>query len=123
MSWTDAPTFHYDLPFIPLHHTYAPFTSSPKFTSLPFSSLHVTSLQCIFLFFPPHLHFALFIIFLTFFLKLLDLQERVPKASAGTWFQSWMVLFTNDFFHINICKRFRKWTESSSYRNTCNNEN
>jgi hypothetical protein len=41
---------------------------------------------------PPHLHFALFIIFLTLFLKLLDLQERDPKASAGSWFQSWMVL-------------------------------
>jgi hypothetical protein len=26
--------------------------------------------------------------FLTFFLKLLDLQERVPKTSASSWFQS-----------------------------------
>jgi hypothetical protein len=43
---------------------------------------------------PPHLHFTLFITFLALFLKLLDLEERVPKASAGSWFQSWMVLFT-----------------------------
>jgi hypothetical protein len=38
MSWTDALTFHHDLPFIPLHDTYVPFTSSPQFTSL-----HLTS--------------------------------------------------------------------------------
>jgi hypothetical protein len=44
----------------------------------------------------PHLHCALFIAFLTLFLKLLDLEERVPKASAGSWFQSWMVLFTKE---------------------------
>jgi hypothetical protein len=35
---------------------------------------------------PPHYHLALFITFLTLFLKLLGLQERVPKASSGNWF-------------------------------------
>jgi hypothetical protein len=44
MSWTDASTFHHDLPFIPLHYTYVPFTSSPQFTSLHFPSLHFSSL-------------------------------------------------------------------------------
>jgi hypothetical protein len=39
MSWTDALTFHHVLPFIPLHDTYVPFTSSPNFTSLHFTSL------------------------------------------------------------------------------------
>jgi hypothetical protein len=36
---------------------------------------------------PPHLHFALFITFLTLFLKLPDLEERVPKASMKTYFR------------------------------------
>jgi hypothetical protein len=45
MSWTDAPTFHHDLPCIPRHNTYTPFTSSPQFTSLHSPSLHFTSLH------------------------------------------------------------------------------
>jgi hypothetical protein len=49
---------------------------------------------------PLHLHFTLFITFLTLFLKLLDLEERAPKASAGSWFQSWMVLFTKEYLPI-----------------------
>jgi hypothetical protein len=32
----DAAIFHHDLPFIPHHYTYAPFTSSPQFTSFHF---------------------------------------------------------------------------------------
>jgi hypothetical protein len=35
------------------------------------------------------------------FPEILDLQERVPKTSAGSWFQSWMVLFTTDDFLID----------------------
>jgi hypothetical protein len=50
---------------------------------------------------PPHLHFALFITFLTLSLKLLDLEERDPKACAGSWFQSWMVLFTKEYLPIS----------------------
>jgi hypothetical protein len=52
MSWIDALTFHNDLPFIPLHYTYVPFTSSPQFTSPNLTSLHFTSLHCIFLISP-----------------------------------------------------------------------
>jgi hypothetical protein len=112
MSCSDALTFHHDLPFIPLHYTYVTFTSSPQFTSLHFTSLHFTSLH--FWWFLPHLHFALFIIFLTLFLKLLGLQERVPKASAGSWFQSWMVLFAKKYFLLSVfcfCS-YRPWSDS-----------
>jgi hypothetical protein len=55
MSCYDAPTFHHDLPFIPLHYTYVPFTSSSQFTSLHFWSRGLTiclvSLSCNRLFF------------------------------------------------------------------------
>jgi hypothetical protein len=47
MLWTDALTFHHDLPFIPLHYTCVPFTASTQLTSL-----HLTSLHCIFYDFP-----------------------------------------------------------------------
>jgi hypothetical protein len=62
MLWTDAPTFHQDLPCIPLHYTYAHFTSSPQFTSLhftslPFPSLPIPSLDFTSLHFPS-LHFT-----------------------------------------------------------------
>jgi hypothetical protein len=43
-------------------------------------------------------------VFLTRFLKLLGLQERFPKTSAGSWFQSWMVLFTKEYLPISaVC--------------------
>jgi hypothetical protein len=48
------------------------------------------------------LNFALFITFLTLFLKLLGLQEKVPKTSAGSWFHSWMVLFTKEYFPMSV---------------------
>jgi hypothetical protein len=71
------PSFHFTEPTHPSH---------PHHSLLPFPSLHFTSLHFIaFLMIPPHLHFALFITFLTLFLKLLDLEERDPKASAGSW--------------------------------------
>jgi hypothetical protein len=92
MSRTDAGTFHHELPFIPLHHTYAPFTSSPQFTSFHFTAF--------FGWFSSHLHFTLFITFLALFLKLFGLQEREPKASVASWFQSCMVLFTKEYFTI-----------------------
>jgi hypothetical protein len=65
-AWTDALTFHRDLPFIPLHCTYVTFTSPPRLTSLHLTSLHFTTL-----------HFTSLITFLILFLKLLGLQERV----------------------------------------------
>jgi hypothetical protein len=55
---------------------------------LPFIPLHCTSLHFTAFFISPFLRFASFVTFLTIFLKLLGLQERVPKASAGSWFQS-----------------------------------
>jgi hypothetical protein len=118
MSWTDALTFHRDFPFIPLHYSYTPFTSSPQFTSLPlpftslyftslyFTSLHFTSLHFTshhFWWLPPHLHFALFTTFLTFFLKLLDLQEGAPNTSAVSWFQGWMVLYDRSSYFWSPC--------------------
>jgi hypothetical protein len=72
MSWTDPLTFHHDLDFIPLHYTYVPFTSSPQFTSLHFLMISpTTSLRLIYHFPNP-------------FPKIFGLQERVPKASAGS---------------------------------------
>jgi hypothetical protein len=72
-------------------------------TSLHLRTLHFTPLYCSFGLFPSYLHlFAIFITFLTFFPKLLGLQERGPKASAGSWFQSWMVLFTEEYFPIPV---------------------
>jgi hypothetical protein len=47
------------------------------FPTLYFTSLHFTD---------PPLNFTIFITFLTLFLKLLGVQERVPKASADSWF-------------------------------------
>jgi len=91
-------TLHY--PFIWLNSTeisYCPI--SPHITTL-----HLTSLHCTFrLFSPPFysFHFTPFIIaFLTLFLKILGLQGRVPNASAGSWFQFLMVLYTKEYFPI-----------------------
>jgi hypothetical protein len=67
---------------------------SPR-PSLHSTSLHLCTIHILTIFyFPtPHftslhftsLHFASLITFLTLFLKLLGLHERVPKASAGSW--------------------------------------
>ena len=40
------------------------------------------------------------------------MQRRVPNTSAGSWFQSWMVLFTKEYFPISVlCLLliFRSW--------------
>jgi hypothetical protein len=58
-----------------------------RFTSIHFTSLHFTSLRW------SPFNFPLFVTFLTLFLKLLGLHERVPKTSAGSWFQTWMYLW------------------------------
>jgi hypothetical protein len=68
------------------------FTTLHILATVHFTSLHFTSLHFWMIFTTPSLR--LMITFLTRFLKLLDLQERVPKASANRWFQSWIVLFT-----------------------------
>jgi hypothetical protein len=69
------------------------------FIQLEFTSLHFTAFSMIP---PPLLHFALFVTFLTPFLKLLGLQERVRKTFAASWFPSWMGLFTKEYFPISV---------------------
>jgi hypothetical protein len=101
LSRTVSLAFPHDLLFIPLCYTYLTLTSSPQFTSiyltlLSFTWLHLISL--LFRLFPPRLHFASFITFPIIFLKLLGFQNRVPKASAGSWFQSCMVLLKKEIF-------------------------
>jgi hypothetical protein len=76
---------HFPMTFPSFHFTTFTHPSHPQHNLFSFATLH-----CIFLWFPVHLHFALFITFLTLFLKLLSLQETVPKTSARSWFQSWM---------------------------------
>jgi hypothetical protein len=111
MSWTDAPTSHHDLPFIPLHYTYAPHPSHRRhsllpFPSLPFTSLHFTSLH--FRWFPPHLHFAIFITFRTLFLKLLDLHDYMPFVNIFL-----LLIGTNhSVFVICFYKVCLKWTQN-----------
>jgi hypothetical protein len=62
----------------------------------------------------PHIHFTLFIIFLTLFLNLLGLQATVLKATAGSWFQSWMVLFTKEYFPLVLQTLYNFCGEYSS---------
>jgi hypothetical protein len=69
------PSFHFTILTYPshYHHNLLLYTSPHR---------HFTSLRCLFWWFPPLLHFALFIIFLTLLLKLLGLQERVGKHGS-----------------------------------------
>jgi len=93
-------TLHY--PLIWLNPIYISCRSiSPHITTL-----HLTSLHSIFRLFSPNFcsfHFTPFIIaFLNLFLKILGLQGKVPNASAGSWFQFLMVLFTKEYFPISV---------------------
>jgi len=112
------------LSYTSLHYTCQHFTSSHlNFTQLHFTTLsfglphlnlwplhftsqHYTSLHCTFRWFLPHFSsfcFTPFIIaFLTLFLKILGLQGKDPNASAGSWFQFLMVLFTKEYFPISV---------------------
>jgi hypothetical protein len=121
------------LPFIPLHCTSVPFTPSPQFTSLhpnftshhfpslnfkfspqftslhlDFTSLHLTSLHFWIITPTPSLRL---ITFLTLFLKLFDLEERVPTASAGRRFQCLTLLFTEKYFSVS-CHSTSGWSNS-----------
>jgi len=87
------------LNFTHLHVTTLPFGLTPfKFPTAPF---HLKSLHCTFIRFSPHFYsfhcFPFIIAFLTFFLKILGLQGKVPNASAGSWFRFWMVLCTKEY--------------------------
>jgi hypothetical protein len=97
------------------------FTSShlnftlPHFTTLSFGltpfkfptvQFHLASLHCTFIWLLPHFysfHFTPFIIaYLTPLLKILGVQGKVPNASAGSWFQFLVVLFTKEHFPIPV---------------------
>jgi hypothetical protein len=58
--------------FLSFDFTTLTHPSHPHHSLLHFTSLHFIA----FLMIAPHLYFALFITFLTLFLKLLDLEER-----------------------------------------------
>jgi hypothetical protein len=63
------------------------YISSISYRSI---SPHITSFHCTLRWFSPHFysfHFTFIIAFLTLFLKILGLQQKVPNASAGSWFQ------------------------------------
>ena len=113
------------LNFAQLHFTTLSFGLTPfKFLTAPFHltsrhfTPHFTSLHCTFRWFSPHFYsfrFTSFIIaFLPLFLKILDLQGKVPNASAGSWFQFLMVLFTKEYFPISVLcflsLIFRTWS-------------
>ena len=96
------------IPFTSLHFTYHLPTPFPRktrfpphfeFPSLHFTSLHVTSLHFTSLH-VTSLHF-------TCFLKFLGLEGKVPKSFIVSLFQSWMVLFTKEYFPISfLCLLF-----------------
>jgi len=97
------------LNFTQLHFTTLSFGLTPfKFPTTPFhlTSLHFTSLDCTFRWFSPYFysfHLTPFInAFLALFLKILALQGKVPNASAGSWTQFLMVLFTKEYFPMTF---------------------
>jgi hypothetical protein len=89
--------------YLPLPNLTSLRFDSLHFTSLHFASLHLTSRPfTVVLWFSPHFHFASFITFLTLYLKLLGLQEKVPKASASSYLPSCMVLLTKEWFPKSV---------------------
>jgi len=57
--------------------------------------------------------------FLTFFLRIIGLQGKVPNASAGSWFQFLVVLFTKEYFLIFvICFVFQFSEHDQPYSNS-----
>ena len=93
-------TFHYPLIWL------NPISVSYRSLSTHITTLHLISLHCTFRRFSPHFysfHFAPFIIvFLTPFLKILDLKGKVPNASADSWFQFLMVQLIKEYFPISV---------------------
>jgi hypothetical protein len=92
--------FHHGLLFIPLHYTYVNITSSLQFTSFNFTSPRFTAFFFLRISTRPSFH--VIHRFPNPLPTLLGLQERVPEASAGSWFQSSMVLFTKECFPISL---------------------
>jgi hypothetical protein len=115
-------TLHFtSLHFTSLHYTYPHFTSPHlnvaqlHFSTLsfgltpfifPIAPFHRTSPHCTYRWFSPHFYSFNFtpfrIAFLTLFLKILGLRQKVPNASAGSLFQFLMVLFTKQYFPISV---------------------
>jgi len=82
------------LHFTPHHHT------SPHITTL-----HLTSLHCTFRRFSLHFHSFHFTHFIISFLtvsKNVKLTREIPNASAGSWFQFSMFLFTKEYFPLSV---------------------
>ena len=96
---------HHTSPHISTLHPTSPHFTSHHHTSPHITTLHLTSLHRTFRLFSPHLYsfpFTPFITpFLTLFLKMLGLQGKLPNASAASWFQFLMVLFTKEYFPIS----------------------
>jgi len=99
-------TLHFtcsNLNFTQLHFTTLSFGLTPF--RFPTASFHFTSLHFTFKRFATlySSRCTPFIIaFLTLYLKILGLQEKVPNSSAGSWFQFVMVLFTKEYFLISL---------------------
>jgi hypothetical protein len=84
---------HYKIPsrhFTPFIKFQPPFLEILDFL-LTSNSLHFTSL-----------HFTSLITFLTLFLVVLGVEGTVPKTFTDSLFQSWMDLFTKEYFPISI---------------------
>ena len=75
-------SFHFT-PLSIFHFPLLSYVSSPRFKSLHFTSLLIT--------------------FLALYIKIRDLQEEVARASAGSWFQSLMVLYLCVLCSTNVC--------------------
>ena len=86
--------------FFFFHFSYQPFTS--LYVAIPIYNLHpFTSFAFTFYFLSPSLP-PLFCTFLTLVLKILVLPWEVPIAHSGSWFQSVIDLFTNEYFPMSV---------------------
>ena len=90
------------------------------FSSLP---IHFTLLHSLFKHFMTHLN-TLVITFLTLCLQLCGLQGTVARASADSWFQSFMVLLTKENFPITVLcflpHIFQSWSSLLRWHGPCN---
>ena len=95
-----------------LHFTALHFTAfhntSFHFTSLHFTTLHAPFFTSLHLWKSGHrapktLHFSSVIVtFLTYFLKICDLQGETASASAGSLFYVLTVLFTKQYLPMSV---------------------
>ena len=104
LNYTHFTKTYTSLPLYTLHIPF--FTPFSYFTPLqiPFMSLHLShSNPCFWKYsipstLQPSLHFP----FLTLFLKVLSLMGKFPEPFIGSFFQTWIVLFTKEHFLISI---------------------